>query len=304
MSSNESFHTHSFGGGKIWYAMPVVRRGIAKNSPAAMTFASHEEAIRQRLLEIRLFKKPKLDAFAIHAPQDPLNCRLGLFALLIKQLALQRTQFNCLSHYFLPLLFETLKSNSKEFSVMGQNQLPPQHFEELLIAKISEIQQIMTPPCMMASAAHCRRTATTTDNNDDCENCCEDEEDKYESAGMSILVDDDEDEDGGPEGEQPPPVNKEVDKKLYPMFVKGRNAIASAAGGTATTSTPIKKSRHYSVCEEDNDAQAPDVTTANCRESNGSDDDNDDDDSIGLSGHEFTANDAYSQSADNFTQTQ
>lgn len=200
-----SFHTHTFGR-KVWRASAVKRRGVSKDSPEADELEEHETAVRNRVLEIRLFVRPKLDSFTVNAPQDPTNCKMGLYSAMMKELSKEKKTINPASHFFLPLLFEALRRNAREFSEISQNYKPPEIFEELLLAKIKEIEEVITPPLPLHLSEHNTEQARLT--------------------GCSIL----EDREAEEEEEEP-------DRNLFPIF---RKMPASPTKGPST-STPKRK---------------------------------------------------------------
>jgi len=207
-----SFHTHTFGK-KIWRASAVQRRGISKDSAEAAELAAHEYAVRARVLEIRLFVRPNLDTFTVNAPQDPLNCKMGIYSALIKELSKEKSTINCVSPFFLPLLIESLRVNAKEFSSISQNYKPPAEFEELLLEKIKEIEEVVMPPLPLQLLG--------------------DDGDMDKITGYSILENKDEfqlHEEG----------RDEEDRNLFPIFRKRHNLSMESR-----ESTPKKKREHH-----------------------------------------------------------
>jgi hypothetical protein len=81
---------------------------------------------------------------------------MGLFSALLKLLgktvkSSSETEtatlpLRCKSPYFLPQLFCGLKSLVGDYSVLGQNQMPAKDYEELLLARIQRIEQLVVPP--------------------------------------------------------------------------------------------------------------------------------------------------------------
>lgn len=217
VSSNETFHTHQLGNEKC-YATHVFRRGVKENSTAARDFAEHSKAIRMRVLEVRIFHRPKLDQFAIHCAQDPANCRLGLFAALLKELSRHRTRINCTSHYFLPQIFEALRRNAREYAMFAQNHAHPDEFEELLLDRIAMLQEKLSPALPLLLGA---------ENNDE-DNVTAAAE---KAVGLSIL------EDGPEEHEETQRHRASTD--IWPLFRKRHNTRDVEA--VSQTSTPAKK---------------------------------------------------------------
>ena len=157
--------------------------------------------------------RPNLDTFTVNAPQDPLNCKMGIYSALIKELSKEKSTINCVSPFFLPLLFESLKRNAKEFSSISQNYKPPEEFEELLLEKINEIEEVVMPPLPLQ--------------------LLEDGEDMDQITGCSILENNEEFH--FHEGRE-----DEEDRNLFPIFRKRHDVSVDSR-----ESTPKKKREHH-----------------------------------------------------------
>lgn len=247
ISTNECFLKHKLDS-KVVFATHMVRRGIKKDSTNDRDWEEHDRAIRMRILEVRLFNRPKLDDFTIHAPQDPVICRMGLFAVLLKQLARSVGPIRCKSHYFLPMVFHSLKQFAREFSHFGQNQLPPAKFEKMLLKKIEEVQDAVSPPLPLPGG-----------DDDDGGNILE-----VESAGMSILEDRKDAMYAAAADqlllEEERRKRRDGGENFWPLFRKralDTEGDDNQHAAAAITSTPAKRARRE---ESDNDNDAAELS--------------------------------------------
>jgi hypothetical protein len=172
-----------------------------------------------------------LDDFTIHSPKDLTICRLGLFSALLKLLGRivnlgEGMPIGCKSPHFLPQLFFALKSLVREFSVLGQNHLPPAEYEELLHQRIERIETLAVP-------------AFSHDGSNDDNNA------EKVAAGLSILEETNEPPrpasktDGHECCAAAAAANDDDEKELWPLFRKA----SSSSSRSSSVSGSVKRQK-------------------------------------------------------------
>lgn len=164
---------------------------------ACTLYTVHTFPHRMRVIEVRLFNRPKLSDNVIHGHKDLTVCRMGLFRVLMKLLIRNGDKpIYCKSPFFLPMLFAILKSLARDYSLLAQNKLPPDQCEELLLERIELMSQAVSP-----------RVESAGDEGE----CSDDDK-----AGLSMLEDEDEEES-----------DRRKSSDWYPIFRRSRHAAGS-----------------------------------------------------------------------------